>query len=74
MMIAQRGFLLIAGLLASAGLIAGAGARGITFDQANLTLISQTGRHEFIVDVADNASRTELGLRYRNDIPRTAVF
>ena len=52
---------------------AGLGARtaagqGITFDQAPLTLFTQNGRHEFIVDVADNISRTELGLRYRHSV------
>jgi uncharacterized protein len=64
----RRGFLLMTGLLASAGLGSGAGAEGITFDQATLTLDSRTGRPEFIVDVADNASRAELGLRYRHEI------
>jgi Uncharacterized conserved protein len=71
MKMASCGFLLLMGLLASAGLIWEAGAQGITFQKTNLTLFNLTGRHEFIVDVANasNASQTQLGLRYRHDIP-----
>jgi uncharacterized membrane protein (UPF0127 family) len=62
------------GLLAVLCLLAtGLGARvaacqGITFNQAPLTLFTQNGRHDFIVDIADNATRTQLGLRYRHSV------
>lgn len=60
-------------LLLAACLLAGLGARngacqGITFNQAPITLFTENGRHEFIVDVADNTSRTQLGLRYRHNV------
>jgi uncharacterized protein len=60
-------------LLALCLLATGLGARtaacqGITFDQASLTLFTANGRHDFIVDVADNSSRAELGLRYRHSV------
>jgi uncharacterized membrane protein (UPF0127 family) len=45
-----------------------AACQGITFNQAPLTLFTENGRHDFIVDVADNSSRTELGLRYRHSV------
>jgi hypothetical protein len=45
-----------------------AACQGITFNQAPLTLITSNGRHDFIVDVADNSSRAELGLRYRHSV------
>jgi uncharacterized protein len=43
-------------------------SQGITFNQEQLVIVSQTGRHKFTVDVADNESRAELGLRYRHSI------
>ena len=43
-------------------------AQGVTFDQAHLTLYTENGRHELTVDIADNKSRTDLGLRYRHSI------
>lgn len=60
-------------LLLAACLLAGLGARsgacqGITFNQAALTLFTENGRHDFLVDVADNTSRTQLGLRYRHSV------
>jgi len=54
-------------LLVSSGSGA-ANSQGITFIQAALTLSTKNGRHEFMVDVADNMSRTQLGLRYRHSI------
>ena len=74
MKMASCGFLLMMGLVACAGIVWEAGAQGITFRNANLTLVSQTGRHEFIVDVADNASLAARGLRYRHDIPSDNGF
>jgi uncharacterized protein len=43
-------------------------AQGITFDQEPITLVTETGRHDFTVDIADNPSKTELGLRYRHSV------
>src|SRR5215470_11143977 len=44
------------------------GSQGITFDQVDVTLVSETGRHVFTVDVADNESKVNLGLRYRHSV------
>ena len=40
-------------------------SQGMTFEQTPLTLITQSGRHQFVVDVATNTSQAEFGLRYR---------
>jgi len=45
-----------------------AGAQGVTFDQAPITLVTESGRYDFVVDVADNAARAALGLRYRHEV------
>jgi uncharacterized membrane protein (UPF0127 family) len=45
-----------------------AGAQGVTFDQAALTLFTQSGRHALKVDVAGNKSQVNLGLKYRHAI------
>jgi uncharacterized protein len=74
MKMASCGFLLMMDLVACAGIVWEAGAQGITFRNANLTLVFQAGRHEFIVDVADNASLAVRGLRYRHDILSDSGF
>ena len=58
-----RGF----GLFLAGCLLAGLGARtavsqGITFDQAPLTIFTENGRHDFIVDVAGNILSDGTGL------------
>ena len=65
----RREFLLTAAFVATAGAARSAGAQGITFQQADLTITSQTGAHRFIVDVATNESQIRLGLRHRREIP-----
>ena len=70
MKMTSRGLLLLMGLLASTGLLRDAGAQGITFQTANLTLDTRTGSHAFTVYVANNsASQTARGLRYLHEIP-----
>jgi uncharacterized membrane protein (UPF0127 family) len=59
---------LAACLLATALGSRAAACQGITFDQTPLTLFTANGRYQFTVDVADNTSRTELGLRYRHSV------
>ena len=59
----------LAAFLLATGLgVRAAACQGITFNQAPLTLFTPNGRYQFTVDVADNTSRTELGLRYRHSI------
>ena len=43
----RREFLLTAAFVATAGAARSAGAQGITFQQADLTITSQTGTHRF---------------------------
>ena len=43
-------------------------SQGMTFPQTPLTLITQSGRHQFLVDVASNAAEADFGLRYRSSI------
>jgi uncharacterized protein len=70
MKMTSRGLLLLMGLVASAGLVGEAGAQGITLGTTNLTLVTQSGRYDFTVAVADNnESQTALGLRYLHEIP-----
>ena len=57
--------LVLVGWLAPARELA---SQGITFDKVQVTLVTETGRHDFTLDVADNASRAELGLRYRHSV------
>ena len=66
----QKRFL---GLLLAGGILmalwpAAARSQGITFNQTHLTLYTGSGRHEFTVDVAENATQVNLGLRYRHSI------
>ena len=61
------------GLLLAGGILmalwpAAARSQGITFNQTHLTLYTGSGRHEFTVDVAENATQVNLGLRYRHSI------
>jgi hypothetical protein len=57
-------------LVASTQLIREAGAQGITLQKTNLTLVTRTGSYDFTVNVANNnASQTQLGLRYLHEIP-----
>ena len=66
----SRGLLLLMGLLASTGLIRGAGAQGITFQTANITLATRSGSYDFTVKVANNSeTQTAHGLRYLHEIP-----
>jgi uncharacterized protein len=66
----SRGLLLLMGLLASTGLIRGAGAQGITFQTANITLVTGSGSYDFTVKVANNSeTQTAHGLRYLHEIP-----
>jgi uncharacterized protein len=60
--------LILAAGFAAAWLGPAANSQGITFDKAALTIMSATGRHEFVVDVADNQSRIDMGLKYRHEI------
>jgi uncharacterized membrane protein (UPF0127 family) len=59
--------LLVASLLVALGSPA-AVSQGITFVQAPLTLITESGRHDFNVDVAQYSSQSDLGLRYRHSV------
>jgi uncharacterized membrane protein (UPF0127 family) len=43
-------------------------SQGMTFEKTQLTLITQSGRHQFLVDVATNTAQAEFGLRYRPNI------
>jgi len=66
----SRGLLLLMGLLASTGLIREAGAQGITFQTANITLATRSGSYDFTVKVANNSeTQTAHGLRYLHEIP-----
>jgi uncharacterized membrane protein (UPF0127 family) len=54
--------------LAVAGLDREGTSQGMSFEQTQLTLITQSGRHQLVVDVATNTSQAEFGLRYRPSI------
>ena len=69
MKMTSRGLLLLMGLVASTGLVRESGAQGITFQTEDITLFTGSGRQDFIVYVAENASQTNLGLRYLHEIP-----
>ena len=69
MKMTSRGLLLLMGLVASNGLVRESGAQGITFQTQNITLFTGSGRYDFNVFVAQNASQTNLGLRYLHEIP-----
>ena len=69
MKMTSRGLLLLMGLDASTGLAQESGAQGITFQTQNITLFTASGRQDFTVYVAENASQTNLGLRYLHEIP-----
>ena len=69
MKMTSRGLLLLMGLVASTGLVRESGAQGITFQTENITLFTGSGRQDFTVYVAENASQTNLGLRYLHEIP-----
>ena len=68
-MMTSRGLLLLMGLVASTGLVRESGAQGITFQTEDITLFTGSGRQDFTVYVAENASQTNLGLRYLHEIP-----
>jgi uncharacterized protein len=57
--------LCLAGAVMPAGRLA---SQGISFNQEDLTLVSESGRHVFKVDVADNQSKMDQGLRYRHSV------
>src|SRR6267378_277467 len=64
-----RHFMIAAGFLAlTLGAHDEAASQGMTFATTQVTLINQSGRHEFRVDVAENASQAEFGLHYRSAI------
>jgi uncharacterized protein len=70
MKLTSRGLLLLMGLVAAAGLVRKSYAQGITFQSADVTLVTQTGSYDFTVYVANNnASQTDRGLRYLHEIP-----
>jgi uncharacterized membrane protein (UPF0127 family) len=69
MKMTSRGLLLLMGLVASTGLVRESGAQGITFQTQSITLFTASGRQDFTVFVAENASQTNLGLRYLHEIP-----
>ena len=69
MKMTSRGLLLLMGLVGSTGLVRESGAQGITFQTQNVTLFTGSGRQDFTVYVAENASQTNLGLRYLHEIP-----
>ena len=68
MKMTSRGLLLLMGLVASTGLVRESGAKGITFQTQSITLFTASGRQDFTVYGAVNASQTNLGLRYLHEI------
>jgi uncharacterized membrane protein (UPF0127 family) len=68
MRLIRRPALLLACLLATGLGARPAACQGITFNQAPLTLVTENGSYQFTVDVADNTSRIDLGLRYRHSV------
>jgi len=42
-----------------------AASQGMTFQRSPITIMTQSGRYEFMVDVATNQSQADFGLRYR---------
>ena len=69
MKMTSRGLLLLMGLVASTGLVQETGAQGITFQTGTITLFTGSGRYDFTPYIAENASQTNLGLRYLHEIP-----
>ena len=69
MKMTSGGLLLLMGLVASTGLVRESDAQGITFQTQNITLFTGSGRQDFNVFVAQNASQTNLVLRYLHEIP-----
>jgi uncharacterized protein len=67
---AYRHLMIAAGFLAMSltGIHHEAASQGMTFASTPLTLITQSGRHLFMVDVATNISQATFGLRYRSAI------
>src|SRR6266852_2028337 len=67
---AYRHFVIAAAFVAISltGIRHEAASQGMTFATTPLTLITQSGRHEFVVDVATNDSQAAFGLHYRSDI------
>jgi uncharacterized protein len=51
-----------------------AAAQGMTFAKEPLTVMTQSGRHELIVDVAGNQSQAEFGLRYHPQLRENEGF
>ena len=69
MKMTSPGLLLLMGLVGSTGLVRESDAQGITFQTQNITLFTGSGRQDFNVFVAQNASQTNLVLRYLHEIP-----
>src|SRR5215475_6072992 len=70
MKMTSRGLLLLMGLVVSTGLIQKSYAQGITFQSADITLVTETGSYDFTVYVANNnASQSDRGLRNLHEIP-----
>jgi uncharacterized membrane protein (UPF0127 family) len=44
-------------------------AQAVIFDTAQLTLVTHSGRYDFVVKVADSPVKSQLGLRYQNNVP-----
>lgn len=51
-----------------------AAAQGMTFAKQPLTVMTQSGRHEFIVGVATNQSQASFGLRYHPQLQENEGF
>jgi uncharacterized protein len=46
-----------------------AAAQAVVFSTTQLTLVTHSGRYDFLVKVADSPILTEMGLRYQNTVP-----
>ena len=44
-------------------------AQAVVFSTTQLTLVTHSGRYDFLVKVADSPILTEMGLRYQNTVP-----
>jgi len=44
-------------------------AQTVIFETTQLTLVTHSGRYDFVVKVADDPIKSKLGLRYQNNVP-----
>ena len=63
------GFILAVALVAVVSTAREAMPQGMSFQQAPITLVTESGRYNFVVDVATNVSQADFGLKYRHEIP-----